>query len=253
MATITFRRGKLPPKIDARTLMFSKYLKPEIPPAPASVDYYKAVQTWPMMGNDTLGDCTCAAAGHMIQEWTAASTGAGRVIPDKDIVAFYRFFSPAPQDNGADMLTVLKTWRKRGIVQDKIQAFVKLAPRNNQEVMQSVDLFGSCYIGVALPDSVVPENADLVSIPWIVPASGPVGNAAPNPNNGHCIPAVGYDQNNLYVVTWGTLKTMSWDFYSAYSDEAYGVLSTDFIEKTGKAPNGFDLAALQNDLNAITS
>jgi hypothetical protein len=54
----------------------------------------------------------------------------------------------------------------------------------------------------------------MLTVPWVVPPGGPVGNAAPNPNNGHCIPAVSYDADNLYVVTWGEIKPMSWAFRS---------------------------------------
>ena len=81
-----------------------------------------------------------------------------------------------------------------------------------------------------------------------------MGNAAPNPINGHCIPAVGYDERNLYVVTWGALKPMSWQFYDAYADEVFAVLSNDWINaKLGVAPSGFNLAALNQDLAAITA
>jgi hypothetical protein len=44
---------------------------------------------------------------------------------------------------------------------------------------------------------------------------------------------------------------MSWQFYNAYADEAYAVLSSDFIAANGTASNGFDLQALQQDLAAI--
>ena len=64
----TFKLGKHQPTFDTRTLLFGKYLTSELPPPPASKDYSRAVTTWPMMGNDTYGDCTCAAAGHMIEE-----------------------------------------------------------------------------------------------------------------------------------------------------------------------------------------
>ena len=112
------------------------------------------------------------------------------------------------------------------------------------EVKDAVNLFGSCYIGVALPDFAVPPGQDYLAIPWVVPPQGPVGNAAPNPNNGHCIPAVGYDGRNVYVVTWGALKPMSWQFYGAYMDEAFAGLSTSDWLAAGKSPSGFDLAAL---------
>jgi hypothetical protein len=85
----------------------------------------------------------------------------------------------------------------------------------------------------------------------MVPASGPTGAAAPNSSNGHCIPAVAYDADNLYVVTWGEIKAMSWPFYNAYADESYAVLSQDFIEKMGTDPAGFNLAALEKDLKQL--
>ena len=47
---------------------------------------------------------------------------------------------------------------------------------------------------------------------------------------------------------------MSWQFYDAYMDEAFAVLSGDWINKRlGTAPSGFDLAALQQDLARVVS
>jgi hypothetical protein len=47
---------------------------------------------------------------------------------------------------------------------------------------------------------------------------------------------------------------MSWQFYDAYMDEAFAVLSTDWISASAKAaPNGFDMAALQQDLAAVVA
>jgi len=47
---------------------------------------------------------------------------------------------------------------------------------------------------------------------------------------------------------------MSWQFYDAYMDEAFAVLSADWISaKVGKAPSGFNMAALQQDLTAVTA
>ena len=84
----------------------------------------------------------------------------------------------------------------------------------------------------------------------MVPCRGPVGNAAPNQNNGHCIPAVGYDERNVYIVTWGQLKAMSWQFYNAYAEEAYAVLGHDWFNTKmgGKAPTASTWPTLQQDL-----
>jgi len=45
---------------------------------------------------------------------------------------------------------------------------------------------------------------------------------------------------------------MTWTFWDRYCDESYCILSTDFLSE-GRAPNGFDLAALKTDLELITA
>jgi len=242
------RLGKNPAVFDSRTLRFGAYLGAKLPPPPPQVDNGHAVTRWPMYLNDRYGDCTCAAAGHMIQAWTANS-GKERSPSDSDILKFYEHFTTPGPENGCDMLAVLKYWRSQGLARDKIAAFVQLEPHNATEVMDAVSIFGSCYIGIELPRFALAAS-DLSTVPWVVPPQGPVGDGAPDPEGGHCIPAVAYDARNLYVVTWGAIKSMSWQFYVDYADEAYAVLSQDFFSK-GKTPRGFDLAQLQEDLTQI--
>jgi len=245
--------GKNRPVIDDRTMRFASYVKPALPTPPAAVSYGAKVTAWPMYDNDRYGDCTCAAAGHMIQNWTANAT-AEVTVPDASVLTFYEHFvgTPPPADKGCDMLSVLRYWRKTGVDSHKVLAFASIELQNQEQAQSACWLFGSIYIGVALPDFTLPPNVDPLTIPWVVPPGGLVGNAAPNPNNGHCIPAVSYDADNLYVVTWGEIKPMSWGFYSAYADEAFAVISEDFIEANGLNPAGFDLTALKTDLKEIT-
>jgi hypothetical protein len=257
MATepLKFKLGKHPPKHDDRTLQFKTYMKATLPAPPATETKWtsKIPPTgWGMMGNATYGDCTCAAAGHMILEWTANTLPKPVVVPEPVILKFYDHFSGGNPDAGANMLDVLNYWRTNGLNGHKIQAFVQLTLKNESQVKSAVSIFGNCYIGVALPNFAVspPPGKNNLDIPWVVPAGGPKGNAAPNPNNGHCIPAVGYDENNLYIVTWGQLKPMSWEFYTAYADENFAVLSGDWLKKN-KAPSGFDMPALEKDLSQI--
>src|SRR5689334_8985486 len=56
---------------DPRTLKFGRYLRPGPPPPKVAVDWSSRVSEWGMMMNDQLRDCTCAAAGHLIEVWTA--------------------------------------------------------------------------------------------------------------------------------------------------------------------------------------
>jgi len=245
----SYKLGKRPPILDSRTLRFGNYLTPALPASPNSVTYYQKVPQWPMYYNDKYGDCTCAAAGHMIQNWTA-NAATEITPPQKNVLTFYEHFvgTPPPPDAGCDMLTVLKYWRTAGLDKQKVQAFTSLKLQDHSQAQSAVYLLGGIYIGVALPDFAVAQGANWLEIPWVVPASGPTGDAAPNPQNGHCIPAVGYDADQLWIVTWGSLKSMSWAFYDAYADESYAIVSTDFIGTSGQSPQGFDLAKLEEDL-----
>jgi hypothetical protein len=45
---------------------------------------------------------------------------------------------------------------------------------------------------------------------------------------------------------------MTWAFWEAYCDEAYAILSDDFLEKN-KTSDGFDFATLRADLKAVQS
>jgi hypothetical protein len=160
--------------------------------------------------------------------------------------------TPPPPDEGCDMLSVLKYWRRTGLDEHKVQAFASIQLENQAQAQNAIYLLGGIYIGVALPNSVVPPGGNFLQIPWVVPPGGPVGDAAPNQNNGHCIPAVAYDATNLYVVTWGAVKTMSWQFYDAYADESFAVVSHDFVGPEGRDPAGFNLAQMLTDLKELT-
>ena len=43
------------------------------------------------------------------------------------------------------------------------------------------------------------------------------------------MPVVAYDVRGLTVITWAEAKRMTWTFLDAYCDEAYAVLSADWI------------------------
>ncbi len=55
-----------------------------------------------MMENDQIGDCTCAAAEHLIMEWTA-NAGKKMVTPsDKQIVAAYSAITGLQPDDRSE-------------------------------------------------------------------------------------------------------------------------------------------------------
>lgn len=245
--------GKRAPRHDVRTLQLADYLQPGVlPTIPTAQDWGGKVPSWPMMANDRIGDCTCAAAGHLIEEWTFNVSSASEVIlPDSAIIAAYSAITgydpgTGQNDNGAAEIDVLNYWRQTGIGGHKVDAYVALEPGNHDHVRAAVYLLGGCYIGLALPVSAQTQRV------WAVPPHGAHGHGAPGSWGGHAVPVVAYDVLTLTVVTWGALKRMTWGFWDAYCDEAYGVLSADFVNSSSIAANGIDLTTLQSDLQTVS-
>ncbi len=161
-----------------------------------------------MMANDRIGDCTIAAAGHCIEEWTT-DAGSPVIVPDPEIIAAYSAVSgydPATgrPDGGANELDALNYWRQTGIGGHQIRAYVALEPGNHEHVRDAVAIFGNCYIGLAMPVTAQTQRV------WSVPPNGAVGPGAPGSWGGHAVPVVAYNARELTVVTWGALKRMTW-------------------------------------------
>lgn len=186
-----------------------------------------------MYGNDTLGDCTVAAAAHMIELWTAVA-GVERSITLESVVAAYHRLSP--NDDGANMLNVLRFWRRNGIGGDRIAAF---AQSDMAHIRDVVSIFGCAYVGVSLPDAVVNADDPLL-VPW---GDG----AVPDPNNGHCIPIVAYDPEGPTCISWAARKKMTWGFLQNVASEILVAISQDFIMASGKTLGGLALVSLVAD------
>jgi hypothetical protein len=247
------KTGKRPARIDPRTLKLAKYLTAKLPAPPAEVSWVvclAAVEGFPMYLNDTLGDCVAAASGHMQQQWNFYA-GHSWQPTDADILASYEAvggYDPGNPntDNGMDMLSYLQWWKSTGLGGRKIGAYLAVDWTNLVEVRQAIQLFGNVYLGVQLPVTAQGQNA------WTV-ANGGVysANGAPGSWGGHCIPLMASSAETHTCVTWGMSLKMSHKFLEDYGDEAFCVLSQDWIETAGVAPSGFDIAQLQADLAAL--
>ena len=240
--------GKLPARHDPRTLRLKHYSSSEIPPPPA---FWRgaAVVEWPMYANDQYQCCTCAAAAHMVHDWTAIRSTA-QLLSDAEVLGSYLLLTGGDVDRGVAMLDALRHWRSHGIGAHQIHSYVALDAHSAEDLRIAISLFGSAYIGLELPNFAMAEG-DRRKIPWVVPPGGTTGDAAPNADNGHCVAAIGYDEQNVYVVTWGALKTLSWEFFEAYNEEAYGVLSTDWVDET-KEHERFNFKTLERDLALLS-
>lgn len=252
---LTHKLGKTAPVIDPRTLKLAKYLPKVMPPPPVSASFVQKVQDWGMMLNDELGNCVAAEAGHSIQQWTRYA-GTEIVVPDSAILKTYEDvggYIPGDDstDNGMDMLTFLKYWRKKGVGGHKIDGFVSVDPNRVDEMQAAIAIFGNLNIGLQLPATVQGKSV------WSVPRHGPFGNASPGTWGGHCVPVMAYRPNprgtgTLYtVLSWGAKLTATGNFLKEYMDECYAVYSHDWLMRSGQAPSGFNEAQLLEDLSQL--
>lgn len=250
--------GKLPPKIDARTLKLSSYLSvTALPPIPAASDWTKKVSSWGVMMNDQLGDCAIASPGHAIMAMSSNSLGKPDVVTDAEVVAAYSAITGyvpgnPSTDNGTVMLDMLKYWQQVGIANNKTAAYVSIDPKDPAQIRAGIHLFGGVQFGVQLPKA-AQAQVD-AGQPW----TGPIdprqarGQWAPGSWGGHAIPGLKYDDKGVYVVTWGKIQLMTWTFIADYADEAYVVVDPEWFAPDGVSPSGIDLWTLWNDLMAVT-
>jgi hypothetical protein len=238
--------GRKAIKTDSRTLKLAKYLTPALPPAPPAQDWTKGIQSWGMMHNDTLGDCTIAAVSHAVQVFSAcASTEI--TVPDSQVLHYYEKwdgYKPGDPstDQGGVELDVLNNWQKSEFDKHKLIAFADPARTNLEEIRQAITLFGGVYIGLSLPITAQTQTV------WDVVPGSP--NAKPGSWGGHAVFVAAYDPNGFTCITWGQLKTMTVAFWNEYVDEAHTLLSQDWLTAKG-SPQGFNLAELKSDLGLI--
>jgi hypothetical protein len=255
-----YRTGKLPKVVDERTLQLARYLPAAsaLAAPPLSIDYGAAVSVWGMMGNDLVGDCALAGQGHADLLWAANAEHRRLRITQAMVIAAYSKvtgYVPGDQstDRGTSLLDALRFWHKQGIDRQKVRAFVEVEPRDVENVKRTVDWFGCAYLGVELPDAVLPTSPSFLP-QW---ACSPDGSPArqPNPHNGHCVIYCGYNATGPVAVTWGTTVQVSWAFHAAYCDELYAMLSPSWLKASWLEQINplFDAKTLAADLVAIAA
>lgn len=247
--------GRAKSKHDPRTLQLRNYVAITELPVPPAVEMLDNTVTWPMLANDRFNCCTSASAGHMVHHWTAANQ-KGVFLTDDDIIRAHAMLTGDRLMDTVSMLDALNFWRKTGIGNHRVYAYISAGHAGDvkpDDLRAVIHMFGSAYIGLDLPQFATSGNPlQWPDIPWEIPANASPEETAPQLSMGHCVAAVGYDDKLVYVVTWGRLKTMTWEFLERYADEAYAVLSPDWVEQDAKSPSGFDLDTLARDLALVS-
>jgi hypothetical protein len=240
---------------------FSKYRDASVvlPTPPASLDYSSAsgvrlAGLADVLANDSLGDCTAAAACHIVDSFLARSGSGAPPLVQSDAVGFYSLstgYDPADSstDQGGDEPTVLEAWRLKGIDgkgSHAIAGWLDVAPTDVEGMRQLLFLFGNLYFGVELPDA---WTRNMPS------GDGFVWDAAPSdPNQGHAFCGLGYTDQGVLVDSWGLVGTITWEAIAQLcaepSGELHCVLSKeDFAAAQATIP-GIDWATMVKDFDA---
>ncbi len=256
---MTLHLGKLPARPDAVKLKLSSYFElPEIPakfPDPGKV----APKAWGMLGNDEYGDCVIAGSMHEHMLWTREGVGTAANFTTANALSTYTAvtgFDPSqtdaqgnnPTDRGTDMEAMAKYRRKTGITDasgtvHKIGAYLALDHQDPTTLAAAAYIFDAVGVGIEFPSSAMDQfNAG---------RSWSVVKGSTN-EGGHYVPLFFKKSAATFqVVTWGQVQNVTKGFITTYADEAIVYLSEEFLDGTGKTPDGFDLTALQNDLKAL--
>lgn len=245
----SLKLGRKAPRHDLRTFHFADYLlRGGLPSVPATRDWTsKLPNNLGMLGNDQWGDCGFAGMGHAVQVWTSQS-GTTVNLTTEQVLAAYSgctgFNANDPStDQGVVLLDALNYWRNTGIGGHKIGAYVKVDVTNLAHVRTAIDIFGCLYTGSGLP-----ITAQNISQPWTGPHGDLAGNDAVGSLGGHCMVIAAYDPMWFTYLTWGVRQRANLQWLLDYTDEAYAIISPDWINGSKPAPSGFDMQALQSDL-----
>jgi hypothetical protein len=241
--------GRAPKRVDKRTFKLTDYV-PVFPPIPPAKNWGDGVSNWGMMKNDMVGDCAFAGMGHIIMLDTAAN-GNLFTPSDDDVIGAYSAVTgyvagDESTDKGTVLLDALNYWRQTGMAGHKILAYASISPTDIVMMKTAIYLFGGIYVGVDLP---ITAQSQAV---WTVNGDG-TGNSRPGSWGGHCISLGAYDQQFFGCVTWGRNKYMTQPWWTLYGEEAYAVITEDWVPPAGAAPNSFNMDQLKTDLAAVTS
>lgn len=263
VARLRGKYGRRPFDPERPRLTLERYLDPRtrltragLPPIPAGQDVDRAseVTEWPMYLNDQLGDCTIAGEGHLFGALSRYASGAEAVFDDPTVQSVYsRVGGYVPgdgsTDNGCVMSDVLTDAKTNGITDTagkahKVLGFAALGNYADQELLSQVlDVFGSVYVGFNVQQS--NESQFDAHVAWTyTPGDQVVG--------GHCVvlqrrlggqPAAPYA-----YITWGAVQAADQSWQANLVEEAWAVVTEDWVTANGTTVEGLDVQQLLADM-----
>jgi len=231
--------------------------KPELPPV---LDHTKSgtaelPEELGMMLNNKLQNCACAAYYHARQVWTFQTTGRADTEPNANVELLYEKacgYKPAEGGEGPGGVEqhVLRFLHTEGAPvgtdgkgREKIAAFFEIE-RRQDDVKRAIFECGVAYIGMMVPENVHPATGEPPPLWTVDPRK-------PKIVEGHAVILVGYDDVGFLFISWGRRYKMTWEFFTAYVDEAYAVADHAWMSAKGRSPAGLSAQQLEEQMRSL--
>jgi len=240
--------GKRPPKIDKRTIPLKAIIKRELlPPLPDTYNIDEAlggIEDNFVFNNSVYGDCVIAAQAHQTLRFEKFEQGVQIPITTQEVVDEY-FEQTGGADRGLVLLLSLNDWRNDGWpVGGKnytIYAFASVDKNDHEEVKHCIHLLGGVNFGMKVYDKDIEQFKN--GLTWhLTGADGSL-------RGGHGVYLYAYDADGIWCMTWGKRQKMTWAFWNARVDEAYGIVDN---KNKWQPDSPLDVEELDKQLQEIT-
>ncbi len=259
---MAYRFGKKAPRRLSTTLALTDFADMTWPSVQAQGwEYAPFPIKLDILGNDVVGDCVIAAAMHYAQNETA---NTGNPLTPNTQLALETYsaitgYDPSqtdangnnPTDQGTDFESQLfPYWTNHGIplldangqtVLHKILGFAALDLSSVAQQRYASFTFGGILWGINCPSSAEQDTSN-----WVVtPGATNVG--------GHGVNQTGQGGAGGHLNSWGLSIPFQWDFMRTYADEAYAVVTPQWLDNLGQSPSGLNLGGLLNAMKGLTA
>ena len=237
---MSFKMGRLPAMFPAGLRELGYYAAGPLPKAPAKVAVPDVLQ-WEMLGNDQYGDCGVAGLEHGFMADANVVKEAETFPTDAQAVSYYLAYTGG-KDTGVVLSQYLAHVRQSGYYGHKVTAYAPVGVHDIPTLQTAINLYDFAYTGIAVTEEMQQNFAD--GQPWTLESLlSPV-------EGGHCIPLVGYDDQYLYAVTWGSVQAITYPAWHYMSSEAWAVITGELDKGDGR---GVNYAALTADLDKLAA
>ena len=197
-------------------------------------------------GNELSGNCVLAAPAHMVNMIGQQTGNSSLVVTRSMALAAYTKYTgydafTGANDNGWQVRSMLKAWKKDGLYGTKCMAFALVDWTDPDEVALATWLAGGTIGGYDLNKEIWNQVDDKGNFTWSVPSTG-FGPSI----GGHCM----YQHGSRNWTTWGQSAVATQEWTDKRCDELWMALTDKWVLPNGVAPNGFAFADLLTDAQA---